>query len=148
MEKQIDLNFKESILVPYGITLDELARLNGYQEQIVNTEYVPAVGMETMDDPSGATEEKEDVPGEKVRVAKQVENPDYVKAVGQEFIANPDSPLVFVAAKIPEVGMTTMIAKAMQPTITAAEQSLAELKKQPAIIAGQLVAQLTKNVTE
>ena len=148
MEKQIDLNFKESILVPYGITLDTLASLNGYQEQIVNTEYVPAVGSETMNDPSGATEEIEYVPGEKVTAPKQVKNPDYVKAVGEEFMANPDSPLVFIAAKIPEVGMTTMIARAMQPTITAAEQSLAELKKQPAIIAGQLVAQLTKSVTE
>ena len=144
MEKQIDLNFKESILVPYGITLDELASFNGYQEQIVNTEYVPAVGNETMDDPSGATEPTEGG-GE---APKQVKNPEYVKAVGEEFITNPDSPLVFIAAKIPEVGMTTMTAKAMQPTITAAEQSLAELKKQPAIIAGQLVAQLTKNITE
>lgn len=109
--KQIDYTLTESILEPYGITVDVLADTNGYQTQVIDPE--------TQADPENAV-----------------------------VITNPQTALEFIAGLIPKIGVEKIITNAMASKIRAKEQELAELKAQPAVIAGQIISAMTKKVIE
>lgn len=143
--KKIDLQFTEDLLTPYGITVAEVAIANGYQDVVPNEDYTPAVGDPTIIDPDWVEPDdfnalEDDVP--------MVENPDYVPANGEPTLPNPNTHTAFIAAKLPALGMETMITKVLQPQINEAEEALRELRNQPAQIAAAIVASMTKTVTE
>lgn len=143
--KQIDLKFTEDILTPYGITVENVADANEYQEQVANPDYVPAVGREKIVDPAwDRPDDFDDLTGD----MPMIDNPDHTPAVGEQTFDNPESRTEFLAKKIPALGMEAMIAKVMQPQIAEAEQALVELRKKPAQVAAAIVEQMTKNVKE
>lgn len=71
----------------------------GYQEMVVNPDYVPAQGSETIQDPEWVKPEGFD---EMVDTIPQVPNPDYVPAVGEKMMTNPQSRTDFVSEKFDE----------------------------------------------
>ena len=84
--------------------LTNLSNMLGYQEEVINNEYVEAVGNKTMDDPSGATEEVDMLDG-KTQVPSQVLNPDYIEAIGERVKDNPVDRADAVEAEILERGL-------------------------------------------
>lgn len=68
----------------------------GYQELVVNPDYVPAQGSETIQDPDWVKPEDFD---EMTDTIPQVPNPDYVAAVGEKMMTNPQSRVDFVSEK-------------------------------------------------
>lgn len=72
--------------------LEKFADNRGYQTVIVNQNYVPASGSETIDDTTA--EPVENPMG--VMVYPQIPNPDYVAAVGTPTILNPQTRIDFV----------------------------------------------------
>ena len=144
MSKTIELKMTDKILEPWGLTVEDIATANKYQEKIINPDYVESVGDETMDDPDGETEEADGG----IIVVKQVPNPEYKEAIGEPVIDNPDSHTVFISKRLPVDGFEKMIRNYMAPQITQARQSLADFEAQPALIAEEIASKLTKKVTE
>ena len=145
MEKKIEIIFEESILTPYGITVDDIAVANSYKPMINNPDYVPAVGDVEIQDPEWERpDDFDDLTGD----IPTVPNPDHVPAVGEPTIANPETATEYVAKMLPAVGMQRMIYKVMEPKIAEAESAVAALKKQPVTIAAAVTEALTKTVTE
>jgi len=89
-----------------GTTLSER---KGYQAEMHNPEYVPAVGSETIDDTS-----KEKVAGEMgTMIYPQIANPDYVAAVGKPTIPNTQTRASFVGGKTLKEAILPYLTKEM-----------------------------------
>jgi len=86
-----------------------LAEQKGYQTKVHNTEYVPAVGSETIDDETKEPTETED--GKKVY--PQIPNPDYVAAKGETTIDNTETRAKFIGRKTLEDAILPYLTQGM-----------------------------------
>lgn len=87
--------------------LDNITNTFGYQTQVVNPDYVPAVGSEFLYDEQ-TLEPVLDKDG------NQVPNPDYVPAVGEQFMDNPTDRTSFLDAVLLDNGLQGVLDRMLE----------------------------------
>lgn len=156
--KKIDLSFEESLLAPYGITVEDIALANGYKARIQDESQLVSGKIPMIHEhdengdpvyeqlPQTAEERAAGTPP----VTATDENGDPIPHMVQKDITidNPQTATAWVAEKLPVYGMQKMIERVMKPQVDAALREVARLQGMPAKIAAEVAAKVTKQVTE
>lgn len=155
--KEINIKVTEALLATYGITAEELADTAGYQVQVVNDDYVEAIGTPTIPNPdyippvyqTDAEGNLVYAEGDEIMMDPLIEtpavgepelpNPDYVPPVGERFLPNPEKRTEFLAKKILEGGVTVLIKKALDAKRREAERALRAIDQEEKMIVEDIV---------
>lgn len=161
-DTQIIIKISTAVLAPYEITLEELTDRAGYPKRVVNEEYQKPIGNPKMENPQYIPPEYEmdengmpvtDENGEMMIITPaigepEIDNPDYVPAVGEPEMDNPDSREKFAAKKITEVGLQSMVNKALEAKREEARQALRMIDQQEKAIVADIISQAEITVVE